>query len=91
MTAQFRQAPLVSLPVIDLGTGDAVARFLLQAPRNVHSDGVLRRSSAGKWVPSFSSVGRRPPFAFAEDAAGAKFLFTTGPDNLLEILTVENG
>ena len=57
----------------------------------MHLDGTLHRYSAGARVTSPSPVGRHNPFAMAEDAAGAAFLFAADRGHLPEILDVENG
>ena len=54
-------------------------------------DGTLHRSSAGARVPSLYYVGRWPPFAMAEDAAGSAFHFAAAWGNLLDTLDVESG
>ena len=89
MLAQLGRAPLASLPAPAFGTGDAVARPVLWAPHNVLSDRELRRSLAYARFLSMSSVGRRSPFAMAEDVAGAAFLFAAAWGNLQEILAVK--
>ena len=88
MASQFRRAPLVSPPVPALGTGTTAARPLLRAPRNMRSDGTLRRSSAGARVPSLSFVGILCSSAMVDDSAGAARLFTAARGNLPEILDV---
>ena len=67
MLAHLGRAPLASPPAPDFGTGDAVARPVLWAPHNARSDRALRRSLADARCLSMSSVGRRAPFAMAED------------------------
>ena len=89
MLDQLGRSPLASPPAPDFGTGTAVARPLLWSPHNVCLDGALRRSSADARVLSMSPVGRRAPFAMAEDVAGAAFLFAADWGNLQEILTVK--
>ena len=91
MLDQLGRAPLASPLAPFFGTGASVYRPLLRAPRNVRSDGVQHRSSAGARVLSPSSVGLRDPFVMVEDAAGAAFIFSAARGNLLEILIVENG
>ena len=91
MAAHLGRAPLASPPAPALGAGAAVARILLLVPHNMRSDGVLHHSSAGARFTSASSVGCQSPFAMAEDADDAVFLFAAARGNLSDILTVENG
>ena len=75
MAEQLGRAPLVSPPAPAFGIGAVVARPLLWAPLNIRSDEALCHSLAGARVTSLPSVSRQAPFAMAEDAAGAAFLF----------------
>ena len=88
MVAQLKRAPLTYPPAPALKTGAAFTIPFPWAPHNVQSDGVPRRSSAGAQVLSLSSVWHWSPFAMAEDASSAAFLFAAAQFNLLEILTV---
>ena len=89
MLAHLGRSPLASPPAPAFGTGTAVARPVLWAPHNVCSDRALRRSLEDARFLYMSSVGRRSPFAMAEDVAGAEFLFAAAWGNLQEILAVK--
>ena len=86
MASQFRRVPLASPLAPALGTGVAAARPLLRAPRNMRSDGTLRRSSAGARVPSLSFVGILCSSTMSDNADGTALLFSVARGNLLEIL-----
>ena len=75
MAAQFGRAPLTSLPTLALVTGAAVARPLLQLPRNVRSNRTLRLSSVGARVQYPSFVGIMCSSSMADNTAGAARLF----------------
>ena len=80
--AQFGRALITSPPAPAFETGAAVARPLLGAPRNVRSDGTLRRSSAGARVPYPSFVGILVYLTIATDATGAARLLAFTQDNI---------
>ena len=89
MAAQFGRAPLTSLPTMALVTGAAVARPLLQLPRNVRSNRTLRLSSVGARVQYPSFVGIMCSSSMADNTAGAARIFAAAQGNLPEILDVQ--